>query len=94
MRTRPALGLLLLLGACNRGNVADVTLEADRAAENATAAKTLADIAAAEEAARIPLPSRTERAPTPAPIRTEPAADAPEQELPVSEDNSGDVSPQ
>ena len=61
MRKAHALALLLLLAACHRGNVADVTLDADRAAENATAAKTLADIAAAEEASRTPLPNRIRR---------------------------------
>lgn len=68
MRTAHALALLLLLAACHRGNVADVTLDADHAAENATAAKTLADITAAEEASRTPLPAR----------RAEPAAAEPD----------------
>lgn len=50
-----ALAGLLLLAACNR-NQAALTPDADAEPRNATAAKTFADIAAAEEAARDPLP--------------------------------------
>jgi hypothetical protein len=51
-----ALGLLLALAACNRGGVADVTLDADANQRSATAAKTLADLAAADAASRGPAP--------------------------------------
>jgi hypothetical protein len=46
--------LLLLAGlaACNRHGVADVTLDADAAQRNATSAKTLADLTAADEASQ------------------------------------------
>jgi hypothetical protein len=79
---RLALASLLLLGACHRGKVADVTLDADRAAENATAAKTLADIAAAEDASSTPLPPRS---------RAEPAAEAPPSESDGDEDAAVDA---
>jgi hypothetical protein len=51
-----AIGALLLLAACNRQGAADVTLDADAAQRNATAAKTLADLAAADAASRGPAP--------------------------------------
>jgi hypothetical protein len=54
---RCAIGLLLLLAACNRHRVADVTLDADAAQRNATTAKTLADLAAADDASRGPAPA-------------------------------------
>ncbi len=53
MRRWP-LVLLLALAACNRHGVADVTLDADAAQRNATATKTLSDLAAAEAASRGP----------------------------------------
>jgi hypothetical protein len=53
---RLSLGLLLVLAACNRSGVADVTLDADAAQRNATAAKTLDDLAAATAASRGPAP--------------------------------------
>jgi hypothetical protein len=87
---RAALAFLLLLSACHKGKVADVTLDADRAAENATAAKTLADIAAAEEASRTPLPPRAR------PVAESPAAepeDAPVEE-PVTQGNADAAIPQ
>lgn len=67
---------LLLLGACH-GKVADVTLDADAAAESNTAAKTLADLAAADKAATPPLPAPVK--PVPA-ARPEPTAVSPENE--------------
>ena len=50
--------LLLLAGlaACNRHGVADITLDADAAQRNATSAKTLADLAAADEASQDEAP--------------------------------------
>jgi hypothetical protein len=92
---RRALALLLLLSACHRGKVADVTLDADRAAENATAAKTIADIAAAEQASRDPLPPRSERArpeASPAPDTTDEPDAAVEQ--PMAEGNAESAVPQ
>ncbi|WP_404711205.1 hypothetical protein [Sphingomonas sp. MMS24-J13] len=92
MSKRPALALLLLLSACHRGKVADVTLDADRAAENATAAKTLADLAAADQAAATPLPARRTAAPAPAHAdgdQDRAAAD----ETPPIEGNGGDTAP-
>ena len=62
IRRLAPLALMLLAVACNRGNVADVTLDADAAAENNTAAKTLADLAAADKAAAAPLPAAARRA--------------------------------
>jgi hypothetical protein len=47
-----ALGLV----ACHRQGAADVTLDADADARNATAAKTLADLAAADAAVKEPAP--------------------------------------
>lgn len=60
--------LLLLAGlaACNRHGVADVTLDADAAQRNATSAKTLADLAAADEASQGEAPV----------VHDRPAADA------------------
>ena len=90
MSKRPALALLLLLGACHRGKVADVTLDADRAAENATAAKTLADLAAADEAARTPLPQRRDAA---AATARRDADQAPADVEPPAESNATDSAP-
>jgi membrane protein involved in colicin uptake len=72
--------------------VADVTLDADHAAENATAAKTLADITAAEEASASPIAHHVDRpvADQPAPESTAP----PEADDVMSDGNSGDASPQ
>ena len=58
-----ALGLLLVLAACNRHGVADVTLDADAAQRNTTAAKTLGDLAAADAASRGPAPAVHDTAP-------------------------------
>jgi hypothetical protein len=86
---RLGLALLLLLSACHKGKVADVTLDADRAAENATAAKTLADLAAADEAASTPLPARHTAAARQAEAEEDQAADG----TPSTEANSGDSAP-
>ncbi len=75
-----ALGLLLALAACNRHGVADVTLDADAAQRNATAAKTLGDLAAADAASQGPAPTVHDIAP-------EKAAPAPESVL-VPADNA------
>jgi hypothetical protein len=89
---RRALALLLLLSACHRGKVADVTLDADRAAENATEAKTLADLAAADEAAGAPLPAR--HVASPAPARVDPAEDQTSaDDKPPTEGNGADATP-
>jgi hypothetical protein len=63
VKTWLPLTSLLLLGACNRSGAADVTLDADAAQRNATAAKTLADIAAADAASRGPAPVVHDREP-------------------------------
>ena len=95
---RPLLALVLLLAGCHRGNVADVTLDADRAAENATAAKTIADLAAADEAAQGPAPiigtppRRTEKAAEPARAAEDDTAPADDETLP--EGNAADAQPQ
>lgn len=91
MSKRRALALLLLLSACHKGKVADVTLDANRAAENATAAKTLADLAAADQAAGAPLPSHRaiSAAPAPAADDDRPAAD----DKSPSEGNDADATP-
>jgi hypothetical protein len=70
-----ALGLLLALAACNRHGVADVTLDADAAQRNATAAKTLGDLAAADAASQGPAPAVHDAAPVKAAVPE--AADAP-----------------
>ena len=63
MKPRFALALLLALSACNRHHAADVTLDADAAQRNTTAAKTLADLAAADGASRGPAPAVRDAAP-------------------------------
>ena len=68
-----ALGLLLALTACNRHGVADVTLDADAAQRNATAAKTLADLAAADAMSRGPAPAVHDASPAPAAAAAVPA---------------------
>ena len=79
MRAGPATAALLLaLAACHRHEAAGVTLDADEDARNATSAKIDADLAAADAAARAPMPRL---APHPAasdddrqPTRDEPAS--------------------
>jgi hypothetical protein len=73
-----ALALLIGLSACNRHGVADVTLDAAAAQRNATAAKTLADLQAADQAAQGPAPivhdtRPAEKSETPAPEKASPA---------------------
>ena len=91
MSRHAALALLLLLAACHRGKVADVTLEADRAAENATAAKTVADIAAADQAASTALPLRRPAAAT---AESPSPRDAEVAPLTVGEGNREDAAPE
>ncbi len=69
-----ALGLLLALAACNRHGVADVTLDADAAQRNTTAAKTLGDLAAADAASQGPAPEVRDTAPVKAAATPEAAA--------------------
>jgi hypothetical protein len=83
-----ALATLLALAACNRGGVADVTLDADAAQRNTTAAKTLSDLAAADEASRGPAPVYATPAPQPAESIPEPVAP-----VPVIEDDSALAEP-
>lgn len=94
MIRRPAAALLwlILVAGCHSGKVADVTLDADQAAENATAAKTLSDLAAADAAARAPLPPRHAAAheARPASSQRSPAAAAPDADPHLSEDNASD----
>lgn len=74
-----AAGLLLALPGCNRHSAADVTLDADAAQRNTTAAKTLSDLAAADAASRQPLPATRAAVPTEAAPKPQ-AAPAPEEE--------------
>ena len=60
---RFAFLLLLGLSACNRHGVADVTLDADAAQRNATAQKTVTDLAAADAASQGPTPTVHDAAP-------------------------------
>jgi hypothetical protein len=83
-----AILLLLGLAACNRHGVADVTLDADATQRNATAAKTLSDLQAAEAASRGPAPivrdappAHSETGATPGPIEASPA----EEESPATD---------
>lgn len=83
------LGLLLLLAACNRGGTADVTLDADAAQRNATAAKTLADLAAADAASRGPAPQVRDAQPARPEIEDASAAPA----APHLADDDGAIEP-
>jgi len=66
--------LLLGLSACNRHGVADVTLDAAAAQRNATEAKTVADLQAADDASRGPAPVPHEARPAAAPAADSPVA--------------------
>jgi hypothetical protein len=87
-----ALGLLLALTACNRHGVADVTLDADAAQRNATAAKTLGDLAAADAASQGPAPAAHDAAPVKAAATPEaataPVDDAAEAPAPAESDEA------
>jgi len=78
MRRTFALALLIGLSACNRHGVADVTLDAAAAQRNTTAAKTLADLQAADQAAQGPAPivhdaRPAEKSATPPPEKASPS---------------------
>jgi hypothetical protein len=73
MRRSLVLVLLVGLAGCNRHGVADVTLDADAAQRNATASKTLSDLAAAEDASKGPAPVIRDARPA----ATEPQPEAP-----------------
>ena len=87
-----ALGLLLALAACSRHGVADVTLDADAAQRNATAAKTLGDLAAADAASQGPAPTAHDAAPVKAAATPEaataPVDDAAEAPAPAESDEA------
>jgi hypothetical protein len=86
---------LLLVSACHGSKVADVTLDADAVAQSNTAAKTLADLTAADQASSPPLPAPVK--PIPA-ARSEPPAAAPENGVesvkPSDPDNGADAAPE
>jgi hypothetical protein len=83
------------LSACNRHGVADVTLDAAAAQRNATAAKTLADLQAADQAAQGPAPVVRDAPPAAAPAakpQAAPAAPAEEApEIPAADDTAADA---
>jgi len=93
MTTRPLAFLLLFaLAGCNRHGVADVTLDAAAAQRNATAAKTRADLEAAEAAARGPAPAVHDAAPARAPAPSAAPAAAPAETAPeIPADDTTDV---
>ena len=78
---RPALAAVLLLAAGCHRSTAEVTLDTDADARNATEAKINADLAAADAAARAPM----SRAPRVAP----PAAAAPDPVPPEEPADNG-----
>jgi len=95
MKRTIALALLGGLAACNRHGVADVTLDAAAAQRNATAAKTLADLQAADQAAQGPAPAVHDArpavaAPEPAAVApVENSAEAPEDDMTGDADTNG-----
>ncbi|UAK24128.1 hypothetical protein [Sphingomonas nostoxanthinifaciens] len=86
MRILIGTAMLLALGACHR-QTADVTLDADADARNVTAQRTLGDIAAADAAARAPMPAVPHKAARAA-AATEPAVDAGD-DAPAADDING-----
>jgi hypothetical protein len=87
-RVAPLILTLLAIGGCHRKPDA-VPADAAAEAQSRTSAKALADVAAAEEAARTPLPP-SERRDEPAPTKraasdTEPADDVGTPELTLNE---------
>ena len=96
MKRAFAFVLLIGLGACNRHGVADVTLDAAAAQRNATAAKTLADLQAADQAAQGPAPIVHDTRPAvqaaPKPVNAAPVenmADAPADDMADDSDTNG-----
>ncbi len=88
-----ALGLLFALSACNRHGVADVTLDADAAQRNATAGKTLADLAAADAASQGPAPVLHDDKPVPPTVaapESAPRDDADQTPDPADDSQSND----
>lgn len=85
-----ALGLLVGLSACSRHGVADVTLDAAAAQRNATAAKTLADLQAADQASQGAAPVVHDAAPAAAATRADsaPVENATEAPADVMSDDS------
>ena len=85
-----ALSLLLALAACNRHGVADVTLDADAAQRNTTAAKTQSDLAAADAASQGPAPAVHDATPLKAApeAAAAPADDAAEAPAPDESDEA------
>ncbi len=78
------------MAACNRGGVADVTLDADAAQRNATSAKTLDDLAAATAASRGPAPIVHDAEPVNVQAKAETEhADEPRTVEPAAEENQG-----
>ncbi|PZU08534.1 hypothetical protein [Sphingomonas sp.] len=70
------LAALAVLGGCHRAKTDALLPDAQAEAQTRTSAKALADVAAAEEAARVPLPERASRAKAAEP-QEKPAAKAP-----------------
>jgi hypothetical protein len=92
MKRLIALSLLVGLAGCNRHGVADVTLDAAAAQRNATAAKTLADLQAANDAAEGPAPTVHDAPPIAAPKPHAPAAPAEDSaETPVDDAADADT---
>jgi hypothetical protein len=91
-----ALGLLLTLAACNRHGAADVTLDADATARNATAAKTETDLAAADAASRGPAPVVRDSDPVRPPAGPAPSEPAPAEtgEAPATDEQPAPFSNQ
>jgi hypothetical protein len=90
MKRTLAFALLLALSACNRHRVADVTLDAAAAQRNATAAKTLADLQAADQAARGPAPVLHDTPPAQAAPHPTPQAAPVENAVEMPADAIGD----
>lgn len=93
MKRAIAFALLFGLPACSRHGVADVTLDAAAAQRNATAAKTLADLQAADQAAQGPAPIVHDAPPAAAPA-AKPVSPAPVEnavEAPAADDMADDT---
>jgi len=91
MKRPLALILLLGLGACNRHGVADVTLDAAATQRNATAAKTIADLQAATDAAQGPVPAIHDARPATAPKPVAATTATPDDEAAAPVDDAADA---